>query len=133
MGWVSKVDGSLGETLGCIVTLWKLAAMSIWKEVVSVSGAGSGVRTRDMRARGPGRSMLFRGRSRGIGGVRPCERHVGGHGLAPGAIPIGDDTGNDLPHKLYMSSHIGFHTCLPTCRTLEVGARPERAPGPIGD
>lgn len=76
----------------------KLATMLIWKEVVSVSGGRFRGVYPGHAGPGPRESILLpRGGSVGIRGVRPCERHVGGHGLAHGAIPVRDDVGNHSP------------------------------------
>lgn len=46
-------------------------------------------------------------------GLRPCEQHVGGHGLAHGAIPVRDDVGNHFSHTSFTrASHMGFHWSL---------------------
>ena len=117
-----QLGGGLGEqgrwftggNLGVRRNLWKLAVMLIWKGWFPDLGAGSGVPYTGHAGPGPRESTYsLPGWFRGIRGAWPCERHVGGDGLAPGAIPIGDDVGNDLLHKLCMGFHRSYTSLSP--------------------
>lgn len=74
--------------------------MLIWKGVVSAFGAGSGVEYPGHAGAGPRELIFATDALRGIRGVRPCERHVGGDNFAPGAKPVGNEFPHELPHEL---------------------------------